>query len=143
MKNHKKVISFPSGHWRYFDYVPGARNEIEDWYRGLSEDAQDLLASLLKTNQKVDSPINWVGLRFLKGKYKEERLWELRFFADNRQQRLIGTFGNNRKEAIFLIGCYHKEGDYHPRNCLDTALRLAKAAKKGGNTCERKVEQDL
>lgn len=123
--------------------MPGARNEIEDWYCNLSEIGQDLLTSLLKSNQKVDSPINWVGVKFLKGKYKKERLWELRFFADNRQQRLIGTFGSNRKEAILLIGCYHKERDYHPRSCLDTAFELAKAAKKGGNTCERKIEQNL
>lgn len=144
MPNHKKVIPFPSSSWRFFDYLEGKTDPIEDWYSGLSEEGQDTFDALLKQNRKIEVPLHWGGVKFLRGECKQERLWEWRFLADGRQQRLIGMFSNEqRKQAIFLIGCYHKGGNYTPTDCLRTAMARAKAVRKGGPIHERESESNL
>jgi hypothetical protein len=120
------VISFPSG-WRFLDYA----DEIENWYRGLSEEGQDTFQSLLKINSKTDIPKAWQGCKVLQGKCKKYGLWEWRFLADDRQQRLMGIFGEERKTAVFLIGCSHKQNIYQPQNCLDTAMKRAREVSDG------------
>ena len=150
MQNHKKVIPFPrvaplvkGGLWRFFDYRENSHNVIEPWYRGLSEGGQDIFENILKQNGKTPVPIHWGCCKPLQGKYKQEGIWEWRFFADDRQQRLLGIFGNNRREAIFLIGCSHKDDVYTPPGCLDTALDRAKEVRKGAQVDERTVEENL
>ena len=144
MPNHKKVIPFPSV-WRFFDFVEGTTNLIEAWYQGLSEEGQYTFDSLLKANQKANSPTEWNGSKMLEGDCQKHAIWEWRFFADGRQQRLLGIFAEDeRKKAIFLIGCYHKQKRYVPTDCLKTAIRRARAVRKGvANLHERKIKHNI
>jgi hypothetical protein len=125
--------------WRFFDYA----EDIEEWYLALSEEAQDILNGLLKINSKTILPRDWIGCEMLQGACKEEGIWEWRFRADNIQQRLLGVFGQERGAAIFLIGCSHKQKVYKPTNCLQSAIKRAKDAKKGGPFRERKIRENL
>jgi hypothetical protein len=140
LQNHLKVIPFPTGGWQFFDCLEGTNNPIEDWYQALSEEEQDTFDALLKQNQKVELPINWGGMKMMQGDCKEERIWEWRFRADGPPQRILGIFGDERKHAIFLIGCYHKQKVYKPPECLTTAIRRAKKIREGvANVIERKI----
>jgi hypothetical protein len=80
----------------------------------------------------------------MEGECKKHGIWEWRFFADGRQQRVLGIFGGNRKEAIFLIGCTHKQKVYTPPKCLPTAIKRAKEFRAGrARTRERQVSEDI
>ena len=144
---HKKVIEFhSSGIWSFFDFeYPNRTNPIEDWYQGLSDDARMLFDGLLKDNRKTENPINWIGFRhYLKGKLREEKIWELGFYADGRQQRVLCKCGSMRKQAILLIGCYHKDQVYTPVDALETAYKRAKALSEGrANLHEREIKDDI
>lgn len=133
------MIPFAVCHWRFFDFA----DDIEEWYRALSEEGQDILNGLLKINCKTMLPRDWIGCEMLQGPCKEEAVWEWRFRADGVQQRLLGVFGRERGTAIFLIGCSHKQRVYRPPDCLPTAIRRAKSAKEGGPFRERKIREDL
>jgi hypothetical protein len=143
LSNHKKVIPFPNApvqqQWTYFDFG----DEIENWYGGLSEGGQDVFDALLKANAKASLPLHWGGCKMLQGDCKEEKIWEWRFFADGKQQRLLGVFGQKQKTAIFLIGCSHKDEVYNPSECLATAIKRAKQVKQGAKLNERKVRTNL
>lgn len=147
MPNHLKVIQFPQPpkgdaeiKWRFFDYG----SEIETWYRLLSEEEQDTLQALLKANGKAETPDGWTGCKVLQGDAKEEKVWEWRFNPAGVQQRLLGIFGSKRKEAIFLIGCNHKQDVYKPPDCLKTAIKRAKEVREGTvKLNERKVRTDI
>lgn len=149
LQNHKKVIPFPYGTsggeyvWRFFDYLEDGRNVIEPWYQGLSESGQDIFDALLKQNAKTPLPINWGCSKVLQGEHKKEGIWEWRFLADDRQQRLLGIFGTKRREAIFLIGCFHKGKVYTPPRCLEIALKRAREVRNGANVDERTIEPNL
>jgi len=143
---HKKVITFPCPSWTFSDYVEANGNDpIQDWYNSLSEEAQNLFNSLLKSNQKVELPINWVGFkRYMKGSLKKWRVWELEFHADKKQYRILGIFGEQRKQAILLVGCYHKQRIYYPADALDLAARRARALREGrASLRERKIRADI
>ena len=132
--------------WTFFDfaYLNGT-NPIDDWYqRDLSEDAQFLFDKALKDCQKIELPKNWTAFkRFLEGKPKEDRIWELQFYSDGRQYRILGVFGPQRKQATLLIGCYHKAKVYTPSDAIETASRRAKLLANGEATRhERKIPLD-
>lgn len=131
--------------WTFLDYVDGASDPIEDWYQNLSDEAQELFHSVLKNISKTEIPTQWVVWKgFLEGKLKEEKIFELYFRADRRQYRILGKFGDKRKQVILLIGCYHKEGNYTPTDALETAYKRAKSLKQGGGGLrERKIRTDL
>ena len=138
------MILFPVLGWRFFDCLEGVNNPIEDWYQGLSEEEQDKFNALLKQNQKVDLPIHWGGMKMMQGECKEHRIWEWRFLGDGPQQRILGIFGEQRKQAVFLIGCYHKQQIYEPPKCIKTAIRRAKAVREGtANVLERTVDPSI
>jgi phage-related protein len=124
--------------------VANGQNLIEEWYqKELSEDAQFILDALLKNLQKIDSSLNWNGFKYLQGKPKEERIWQLDFIADKRQYRLLGIFGVERKRAVLILGCYHKGDNYTPRDALETARKRARALREGrAETHERKIKSD-
>jgi hypothetical protein len=134
--NHTNVISWPK--WRFFDYA----EDIETWYRGLSEDGRYTFDSLLKINTKAASPDNWQGSKPLQGACKKFGIWEWRFRSDGVQQRILGVFGSERKTAIFLIGCYHKDNIYKPSDCLETAVTRAKSIKTEDKFNERPIRLD-
>lgn len=80
----------------------------------------------------------------LHGESQSESIWEWCFLSDGRQQRVLGIFGLERKTAIFLIGCSHKQKRYDPPECLDTAIRRAKEVRNGtANIRERKIRSDF
>jgi phage-related protein len=133
--------------WRYWDfvYVNGA-NPVETWYEALPEDIQDTFDALLKNNQKTERPQQWTGFRrFLHGGDLQKcGVWELEFKGEDRlAHRLMGVF-RGQKTAVFLIGCYHKGGNYTPSDALKTAADRAKLLdQKKANTRERTVRTDL
>jgi hypothetical protein len=140
LPNHIKVIRFRLSGWKFFDYP----DEIEKWYRGLSEEGQYIFNTILKVNQKAELPTQWVNCKALQGGPKEQSIWEWHFLADGRQERLLGIFGELRREAIFLIGCSHKQKVYQPANCLETAIKRAKEVRGRKVTLyERTVEPDI
>jgi phage-related protein len=149
LQNHTKVIFFPSptppAKWRFFDYAEGGNNLIEDWYRPLSEEARNAFNALLKNTCKIELPLHWTGFKYLKGTPKEERIWQLDFIADKRQYRVLGIFGQVRKQAIVILGCYHKGDVYTPQNALETARRRARALREGraDEPRERKIRTDF
>jgi len=54
----------------------------------------------------------------------------------------LGIFADERKEAIFLIGCYHKQKRYTPQDCVKTAIKRAKEVRKGvAKLNEREIKQ--
>ena len=145
MRNHTKVILFPVHQfWSFFDYVEGTSNPIEDWYLALSEEAKYMFDSLLKNTGKIENHLEWGGFKYFKGEPKRERIWQLDFIADKRQYRVLGIFGGVRKQAVLILGCYHKGDVYTPQNALETATKRAKALREGrASTHERKIRIDF
>ena len=118
LTHNKKVIILkpsPPTTWSFFDFVYlSGGTPIKGWYDSLSEYGQGLVDGLLKTNHKIENPIGWIGFRkYLKGELQGHGIWELGFYADGLQYRLLGIF-DGAKRAIFLMGCYHKGGNYTP-----------------------------
>jgi hypothetical protein len=127
--NNKVIPLSPGAPWTFWDFcLSKESNPIESWYQSaLSDDGKFLLDSLLKSNRKTALPNDWVGFRkFLKGKPNKYKIWELGFRADGRQYRVFGTFGTVRKQAILLLGCYHKGGVYTPPDSLEQAYKRAR-----------------
>lgn len=142
------MISFPAveppAKWRFFDYVEGENNPIEDWYLALSDEAKLSFDALLKNTCKIELPIQWTGFKHLKGSPKDERIWQLDFIADKRQYRLIGVFGQERKQAVIVLGCYHKGTVYTPHDALNIARKRASSLRnRQGGTSERKIKMDF
>lgn len=133
------MIPFVVRHWRFFDFA----DDVEDWFRSLPDEGQDILNGMLKVNSKTENPRNWTACEMLQGPCKDEGIWEWKFVVDKVQHRLLGVFGYERKTAIFLIGCTHKQKVYKPPNCLDTAIKRAKITKNGGVFRERKIREDF
>lgn len=139
-------IQIPST-WRFFGirYPDSGRQPLDDWFRELSDEARFALIAALKDAQKIENPVDWLCFkRYLQGKYKKYRIWEIWFScSDNREYRLLGIFGPVRKQAIFLIGCYHKARVYTPADALDSAFRRARDLADGKvTTYERKIPTD-
>jgi hypothetical protein len=150
LTNHKKVIVLPQPKrepWKFYGIrYPNGNQPLDDWFRDdLSDEAKFALIDALKDAQKIEDPRNWLCFkRHLKGKYKKRRIWELWFSCgDNREYRLLGIFGSARKQAIFLIGCYHKGSVYTPADALDSAFKRAgDLLEKKATTYERKIPID-
>ena len=145
MTNHKKVIFLPKPSaelWQFFDFTYfNGNNPIQDWYETLSDHGQGILDSLLKANSKIALPVNWMGsLKFLKGEM--QGIWEMRFY-NGVQYRLLGIF-DGLKRAVFLMGCYHKGGNYTPTDALSTTLKRKKLWETGEcvKSNERKIKTD-
>jgi hypothetical protein len=139
------VILLQQAKWTFYDYVQDKKNPIQAWYKDLSLGAQLQFDAVLKDCSKTENPKDWGGFRhFLQGPVKVERVWELGFVADKRQYRILGIFGDERKHAILLIGCYHKGRNYTPSNAIETARKRARGFKEGkGGLRERKIETDF
>jgi hypothetical protein len=120
---------------------------LDDWYENkLSEEGKFLFDALLKTNHKTKDHREWQGFRgFLKGKAEPHRIWELGFRADGCQYRVFGIFRRNvRRQAILLVGCYHKMGIYMPPKAIKSACELVKEIERGRvDFYERKINSDL
>lgn len=145
-KNNKNVILFPLGKWKFFDHVEGGGNPVQDWYgKDLSEEGRFQFDSLLKACRKTADHRQWLGFkRFLKGAPKGVKVWELVFKADRREYRVMGMFTGAQREALILLGCYHKEKNYTPTNAIETAFSRAQMQLEGKATRhERQISDDL
>ncbi len=131
--------------WTFHDYVEGGQNPIENWYENELSDAGKFgFDALLKDRAKTRNHLEW-GLKPLKGEARTLHIWELKFLADGRQYRVLGVF-RAAKQAVLLVGCYHKGKVYTPPDALDTAIKRAKALrdqKQGVGTSERKIKFDI
>jgi hypothetical protein len=116
--------------WRFSDYG-GPGYSVEDWYQSLDDEEQRIFDNLLKTNSKADTPKDWNGSKMLQGEAKPEAIWEWRFHPHGVQQRVLGIFGADRKHAIFLIGCNHKQKVYVPPDCIKLAIKRARQVRDG------------
>jgi len=132
-------------YWSFHDYVEGSNNPVEEWYaKSLADTGRFQFDSLLKNVATPDQHIHWLGFKYLKGEPKKERIWQLDFLADGRQYRALGVFGRIRRQAVLLLGCYHKGKTYTPPDALDTAVRRAKNLHEGrAITRERKIRFDV
>jgi hypothetical protein len=136
------------GAWTFWDFqYTEESNPIEDWYNNsLSEEARSEFDALLKVLRRTESHLQWLGFRgFLHGKkLQEERVWELGFRADNRSYRILGKFGDTRRQAIILVGCYHKSRVYTPVDALEQAYKRSRLlAERRAMICERPVNKDI
>ena len=113
--------------------------------RKVTPPKQRAFDAVLKDCSKTENFQDWVGFRcYLRGAAKAERVWELGFVADRRQYRILGIFGDERKHAVLLVGCYHKGSNYTPSNAIETARKRAKGFKEEkGGLRERKIETDF
>jgi len=142
------VIYFPVSvvDWRFWDFVfLNDSNPIEDWRVALSDEGKLNFNAVLKNIRNIENPIHWTPLkRFLKGKYVKYRIWELEFKADGRQYRVLGNFGKERKQAVLLVGCYHKNRVYTPPDALDTAFDRGRWLTEGrAKLRERQIRTDI
>ncbi|MGD0599277.1 MAG: hypothetical protein ABR988_05610 [Terriglobales bacterium] len=135
----------PAVYWSFADYVEGGRNPIADWYANdLSDDGRMQFDALLKNTGKIESHVQWSGFKFPKGELRKHRIWQLDFLADGRQYRVLGVFGSIRRQAVLLVGCYHKGKVYTPPDAFDTACKRAKAlSEKRAATSERKIKFNI
>lgn len=144
---NKNVITLQP--WRFSDFLyENDTNPFNDWYKKeISGDARLAFDKTLKLYEKIEIPTEWPYFRgFLQGtNYKKHRIWEFGFFCDNRQYRVFGIFhGTERKRAIFLMGCYHKQKRYTPSSAKDDAKKRARLLEEGrGKLHERPVRHDL
>ncbi len=131
--------------WQFFDYGTKGSTPVDDWLSVQPETVQDLFNGLIKDNSKIDDPKSWGGSRKMQGELAKEEIWEFRIKHGNVQYRLLGTFGQSKKQAVFLIGCTHKMNVYDPHDCLGTALKRARAVKKkdGVRFYERKIQENI
>lgn len=150
LKYHKEVISLPTAPppalWTFFDYGTKANNLIERWLSEQPEEVQDLFEAVIKTNRKIEDPKNWSESRKMEADLAKEEIWEFRVRHDNVQYRLLGSFGQSRKQGVLLIGCTHKMKVYDPHDCLRTAIRRARAVKmkeEGVVLRERKIKENI
>jgi hypothetical protein len=130
--------------WKFFDFVEGGQNPIENWYANdLSDEGRFKFDSLIKDSAKIENHQHW-GYKPLQGEAKKEHIWELKFIADDKQHRVMGIF-HGEKQAVLLIGCVHKGKVYTPPNAIETAITRAKAVrgkKQGVTLSERKIKSD-
>lgn len=142
------MISFPSPplpKWSFFDFVYlSGGNPIDDWYENeLSDRGRFSFNALLKVNGKTANQLEWTGVdKQMQGGLKGHQIWQWRISGEV-QYRILGAFAG-LKRAVFLMGYYHKDGVYTPRNALTTALDRKKLLDQGAcKLNERTAEASL
>jgi phage-related protein len=124
------VIVYFKG-WTFWDYVsPAGNNMIEQWrLRDLSDEGRLIFDKLIKNIRKTENHLNWLGFRrFIK--LHKDGVWELEFSCDGRKYRVLGDFWGE-KQAVLLIGCYHKGGNYTPTDAINQAFERKGLLKNG------------
>jgi hypothetical protein len=144
-KSHKSdIVNQVVLHWTFNDYVQSGQNPIEKWYEDdLTDVGRFAFDALLKNTAKTESHMQWGGFQLMKGEAKKQKVWELKFFADDKQYRVFGIF-DGAKTVILLVGCYHKGKIYSPANAIETAVNRAKALRDGkASYIGRKIKTDI
>lgn len=143
MTYNKEMIKSFLG-WKFWDYVsPAGNNMIEQWLQNeVPEEGRITFYKLLKNIRNTENHLDWIGLRKKPFKREGGIVWELGFKAEGRQYRVLGDFCGE-KEAVFLIGCYHKQQRYYPADAIDQAFKRKGELKNGtASHHERKVPTD-
>jgi hypothetical protein len=153
LTNHKKVIVLPKPRekpapWRFYVIkYPNGTQPVDDWaMNDLSDAARFALNDALKEARKIDEMTDWLCFkrRMRGGDLAKHKVFELRFqCGDKREYRLLGVVGEQRKQVVFLMGCYHKGRAYTPANALETTAQRAKDLKdRKVAIYERKIRTD-
>jgi len=133
--------------WKFWDFLyTNNSNPIEDWYQNdLSDESRFVFDSLLKNICQIENHLEWGCFRgMMKGKLREQRIWEIGFVCDGRHYRLLGKFSSVRKNAILLVGCYHKQRIYTPAGALNSAFNRSKLLSEGSaKYYEHKIRFDI
>lgn len=134
--------------WTFWDYVsPTGRNKLTEWARkDLSDYGRFMLNGILKDARKIRNPKDWACFReYLRGAdSKQERIFELGFFADGRQYRLLCRQTDGPQRLALLVGCYHKQKRYTPPDALRSAVIRSRRLRNGeASLHERPVRSDL
>lgn len=139
LTHNKEVIRW-TGAWTFWDYVsPSGNNMIEGWrLQDLSDDGRLIFDKLLKNIRRTENHLNWLGFRrFIK--LHKDKVWELEFSSDGRAYRVLGDFAGE-KQAVLLIGCYHKGRNYTPADAINQAFERKRLLKNGtASHDERKI----
>lgn len=61
----------------------------------------------------------------------EDPLYEIRYQANNRQERALGYFDDDGETFVIVLICYHKAKVYSPHGAIDTAQRRVKQLRAG------------
>ena len=142
------MILFPQPkliNWAFEDFVyPNGNNPVESWCEQQTEEVQETLNSALKNMAGTDNHLDWITWRgYLRGSAKKQKIWEIGFFAEGRQHRILGVFSGS-KVVILLGGCYHKGKVYEPHDAIETAIKRATALKEGrATTNARQIDSDF
>jgi hypothetical protein len=106
---------------------------IEEWrQQELSIEAGLTFEKLIKDIRKTENHLNWMGFRRFIKRHKDS-IWELGFPGDGRAYRVLGDFCGS-KQAVLLIGCYHKDKVYTPADAIDQAFKRKGLLKNGTAT---------
>jgi hypothetical protein len=119
--------------WKFKEFVSsGGRPQILEWreemsfaVRAIFDDRIDTLAKLPRADWQFPE------FSLLRGKEGRQGLSEIRWFAEDKQWRVIGFFGPGKMEYTMLISCTHKQKRYNPDNCLETAIKRKRAIEQG------------
>jgi len=126
---------------RFFDYVEGTDNKIEQWLVGCPLKLARMRQALLYLSglRQEQWPSVYVFKWLVKAKkYKDAALGEVRFRAEGLEQRVVGCFGTTAIHFILLIGFCKHQGNYFPPDPLDLALaRKAKYLANPASVQER------
>lgn len=142
MPNNKKVIPFTQSEvWRFYDWVDGESNPIEDWLCSESDEVRLVFNSTLKEASKRRNHLEWICYRHkMRG---GDGVHELGFKACGKQYRLLVKF-DGVLQTVILCGCYHKMNRWTPPDAPKTAANRAKALTNGKATKrERPIQDDL
>lgn len=130
--------------WTFRDLVVGSKNVIEDWLKKEPIAVTLQMGTLLKDCSKVLQHSHWGHFKHLKGGPRSEKIWEIGFTSEKRQYRLFGIFTGKSKEAILLLGCYHKERKYTPTDAFEIAMYRARLWREGkAGTHERPIDHTI
>ena len=119
--------------WRFLTYVaPSGRNdtqnEVNRYHDYAREAFQRAVAHLAVANiDKWDEP----HAKKLKGRNK---LYEVRYPADNCATRAVGFFGPGPNQFTITLICTHKQNVYKPHDAIATAGRRAEQIQAGSAT---------
>ncbi|WP_370692123.1 type II toxin-antitoxin system RelE/ParE family toxin [Hydrogenophaga sp.] len=116
--------------WTFWTYVSETgRNEVQK-----SIDRYDAYATA-----SFERAVSHLAITDIKGwdephakklKNQEPPLYEIRYKANNRQERALGFFDGHGAFVITLI-CFHKGRIYNPRDAFEIAQRRAIRIKEG------------
>jgi hypothetical protein len=122
--------------WRFMDYCsPAGNNLIEEWYLGISEEAQAEFDVTLKT---LSIREDWREIWEFES-LGRDGLCEIRFKAGKIQYRPAGFFGPGAKCFSIYVGCYKKGSTYNPPDAFDLAIKRRGKVQRGEASLRERV----